>query len=100
MFMSENTNSLWRILPNYTFLHHRIGEQWVVYHSGSGDTHLLDEASMYIFNLLRAGNTLTEKDIVEKITIEYDDDSTKDLFDYSAKILEQLRQKDLVEKLG
>lgn len=98
--MSGITSSHWRKFQNYVFPHRCLGDQYVIYHPGSGDTHLISEATMYIYKLLQENDILTTTDIVERISIEFEDDSINDLYNYTANILEQLKKFAIVEQVG
>ena len=86
--MSDILHSHWRITGGYGVLIHQFGDQYAVYHRGSGDTHLLHEESVFLLSALNQ-SSLSFEELLEKLCAEYGmDDSDRPQQFLTAAIME------------
>jgi len=62
--MNGAEGSRWRLAEDAEFLTREWEGLLVLFHGGSGDTHLLDSIAMHIYKILRQGPAATEELLV------------------------------------
>lgn len=96
--MHDLKNSWWRISGGFEIIHHCFGEQYAVYHSGSGDTHLLDEAGFFVLNAINHG-TSTCSELAEKLSTQFEFESTQQSREFLNTLLGEFQKLSLIERL-
>ena len=85
----------WRIVPGYELLWFEGDDGHVVYHSGSGDTHLIDDAAADLLRLLQSGPQVPEA-LAARLA-EDDRLVIVETSEYTARLLHELARLGLVE---
>lgn len=84
----------WRIVPGYELLWFESDDGHVVYHSGSGDTHLIDDAAAELLRLLQAGSEAAD---ALAARLAEDGVASAEAPEYTARLLHELARLGLVE---
>lgn len=85
----------WRIIPGYELLWFEGDDGHVVYHGGSGDTHLIDDAASALLRLLQTGpqtSLVLSARLVAEGRVAADEAP-----EYTAMLLQELARLGLVE---
>lgn len=85
----------WRIVPGYELLWFEGDDGHVVYHSGSGDTHLIDDAAADLLRLLQADSQASAA-LAARLA-EDDRVAAAEAPEYTARLLHELARLGLVE---
>jgi PqqD family protein of HPr-rel-A system len=85
----------WRIIPGYELLWFEGDDGHVVYHGGSGDTHLIDDAASSLLRLLQSGPQTSL--VLSAQLIEQGRVAAEDAPEYTAMLLQELARQGLVE---
>jgi PqqD family protein of HPr-rel-A system len=85
----------WRIIPGYELLWFESDDGHVVYHGGSGDTHLIDDAASALLRLLQSGPQTS--DVLGTRLAAEGRVAAEDAVEYTAMLLHELARRGLVE---
>lgn len=85
----------WKIIDNFPIIWYRWGDEVLVYHSGTADTHLLDQVIVKILCSLQ-NEAQTVKELVDNITMQDDLAGGNDVKSIE-DIVKQLHSLDLIE---
>ena len=96
--MSSLLSTRWRIAGGHKILHRRFSDHCVIYHSGSGDTHLVDGVSFNVLDILNEG-VYTFEGLLKKLMAEFDVDSNSQLREYLTSLLYEFQKLAIVERL-
>jgi PqqD family protein of HPr-rel-A system len=87
---------LWRVVPAFE-LHWRCwDDEYIVFNSGSGDTHLFDKDSAEVLQLLEQ-SPFTEQQLINKIFSSPPGESDEEELQYLKQLLINLHQLGLIE---
>ncbi len=86
----------WRVNAGFDLLWHSWGDEHVVYHCGSGDTHLLDAAATGLLRYLREARVATMDDLSLPVAAALGMPADEAL-EYTGNLLEELERLSLVE---
>ncbi len=73
------------------------GDEFVVYHAGSGDTHQLDPIAAELLKSL-AQEPASTFELVTRVSVSLELEADDDLFEYMEKVLCTLSRLDLIEQ--
>ena len=96
--MTDYIGSKWRIYEGYEILNRSFGDQYVVYHCGSGDTHLLDQVSFCVLNELN-GQVRSFEQLLEKLTEEFEFELPEQSQNYLSNLMSELQNQTIIERL-
>ena len=88
----------WRLLPHVVLSWKLLGDQYVVYNSGSGHTHVLDPIAALVIHQLTDRSTET-RELVERIAFLLNIGASEELYTELEEILWQLDELSLVESV-
>lgn len=83
--------------PRYPLLWHNWGDEFVVYHTGSGNTHALDYLAANVLKLLQA-SPANMAELAETVSRHLDLEQDDDLYEYIERILREFERLGLVEQ--
>ncbi len=87
----------WRLITNSSLLRRSWGEgQEVVFHSGSGDTHLLNDVASELLYCLEEAN-LTCDELAERCAVRFDAEPDDGFKKHVAEIVGQFDELGLIE---
>ena len=91
-----NSDSRWQVVQGFEFLTHGFDEQLVIYHTGSGHTHLLDILQSEAFAYLQQ-QSATLYELTSHLQSIFDITTDSDFFAQVEKLLLRLYRFDIVE---
>jgi PqqD family protein of HPr-rel-A system len=97
--MNDYVGSKWRIPDGYEILSRPFGDQFVVYHCGSGDTHLLDQVSFCVLNELN-GHVCSYEQLLEKITDQIEFELPEQSQKYLNDLISEFQKLSIIERIN
>lgn len=91
-----NSDSRWQVVQGFEFLTHSFDDEVVIYHTGSGHTHLLNGLQSEVFNHLQR-QTSTLPELTSHLESVFDINSNNDFPAEVEKLLLSLYRFDIVE---
>ena len=88
----------WRIAECCDIVSQRFGDQYAVYHRGSGDTHLLDYAGIFLLNEIKA-RTSSFSQLLGKLSAEFEFESAEQPQQYLHAWLAEFQKLSIIERL-
>jgi PqqD family protein of HPr-rel-A system len=96
--MRELVSFKWRISKGFNLRIRNLTDQHVIYHCGSGDTHLLDFTGFFVFKQLNV-DAYSFEQLLQKLTNEFEFESSDESKDYLSSLLTEFEKLALVERL-
>jgi len=91
--------SRWQITRGCRILWRRWDEEYVVYNTGSADTHALDRVSGEALRCLESGG-MTIEELADAVGSRLDCESKEELRSYLRDLVPKLRDLELIEPVG
>ncbi|MGD8939793.1 MAG: HPr-rel-A system PqqD family peptide chaperone [Gammaproteobacteria bacterium] len=96
--MRDILHSRWRIEDGGEILSQRFGNQFAIYHRGSGDTHLLDEVSFLLLDEINS-SPCGFAQLLKKLSAEFEFESQEQSQEYLNSLLAEFEKLSIVERL-
>ena len=96
--MQNLLESKWRVSGGYEILHYRFGDQYAVYHCGSGDTHLVDDVGYWVLAQLNQGERLFQQ-LLSALVAEFDLEAANQPGEFLRAALNEFQNQALIERL-
>lgn len=87
----------WQLLSGFRLRWQSWGDEYVVYHSGSGDTHLLDPIAAEVLKNLECASANTSE-LLDRISISLDIKADGDLAAMLEQLLSEFYKLGLIER--
>lgn len=97
--MNGMEHSRWRIAAGYKILNRHFGDQYAIYHCGSGDTHLLDSIPFFVLKKVSEGVQSFEQ-LLATVKEEFEYESPDQPRDYLQSVLIELQNLNIIERLA
>ncbi len=95
--MMANASIRWKITPDFELLWHEWDNEYVVYHSGSGDTHLLNFLAAHLLQYLTS-HTASMSEIIAHLISACQLDVDDDFQDSIENMMKEFSRLGLVEE--
>jgi PqqD family protein of HPr-rel-A system len=95
--MCNIQKSCWRITDGCELISQRFGNQFAVYHSGSGDTHLLDEESFLLLDEIKS-NACSFELLLNKLLAKFEFESPEHSKQYLNSLLIEFQKLSIIER--
>ena len=96
LFSSIVANTMWRVTPGQTLRHRGWGDEFVLYNSISGDTHLLGASAMRVLTMLQRADA-EENHLIASLCDESQTEIDEEAAHEVGKILSDLTALSLIE---
>jgi PqqD family protein of HPr-rel-A system len=91
-------HSRWRIAEGYQLLARRFGDQYAIFHLGSGDTHLVDSISYLVLDQLNT-NVRAFDELLNKLRSEVEFESPEQSQAYLNSLMNEFQKLSIIERL-